>query len=957
MVIASEYKNDVQPWEGIKVILKYNMLALALASAGLCAAPAAYATTASAGNQDAAPQDAATTSAAKAKADAKKDAEAKRKQQATELGVVTVRGFAQSIQSAIAAKRSSNEIVESISAEDIGKLPDVSIGESIARLPGVSAQRVAGRAQVISVRGLSPDFATTLLNGREIVSTGDNRSVEFDQYPSELISGVIVYKTPKASLIGQGLSGTLDLHTVRPLDYQKDIFVIGARAQHNSLGRAADSSAFGNRMNASYIGQFMDHTLGVVLGYAHSQTPTQEDQVGLYEPWHQVGADERPGVPAGAWFSDGIKALRRTGYTKRDAVMATVEWRPSNNWTSTLDLFHTKATQKDTANQFESNLGDYNGGYGRLDVTNPTINGNGTFTGGTANNIYPLVRGMYNSRHDTINAAGWKNEFNAGQVSIVADLSYSKARRRELNLENNTQLTPAPQLDSLNLNYSGSNFSQLMPGLNYSDPSKLFLTNTIYGSGYGKTPRISDELKSAKLGAIIPSPDAISSVISDFDVGINYADRKKVKHQPEGNINVGAQGDTAIAPDLQYGLVDLGFAGVGKIPSWYVPGAVARYMTFAPNEDASYLVSKAWELSEKITTAYAMADVDTVWGVPVRGNVGVQIQRADQSSSANVFNNSAPVDSQIERFTDGKTYTDVLPSLNLAFSLTESQMLRVALAKQVARPRMDDMRASLEFGVDKTTGKPGASGGNPRLDPWRANAFDVSWEKYFGGTGYVAAAFFYKDLTSYIYTQTRDNYDFSSLVANYVPGPNEPPTLTKGNFSAPFNGKGGSLRGLELSASVPLSMLTPVLDGFGVIGSASFNDSSVKIKSPENASSVGDGPISLPGLSKRVYNLTAYYEKNGFDARISERKRSDFIGEIGNFNGARTLRYVVGENIFDAQVGYTFGESSKLHGLSVQLQASNLTNAPYRTYAGTKDRPLEYIEWGRTYLLGATYKF
>ena len=152
-------------------------------------------------------------------------------------------------------------------------------------------------------------------------------------------------------------------------------------------------------------------------------------------------------------------------------------------------------------------------------------------------------------------------------------------------------------------------------------------------------------------------------------------------------------------------------------------------------------------------------------------------------------------------------------------------------------------------------------------------------------------------------------------------------------------------------------MFTPVLDGFGIIGSASFNDSSVKIKSPENASSVGDGPISLPGLSKRVYNLTAYYEKNGFAARVSERKRSDFIGEIGNFNGARTLRYVVGESIIDAQVGYTFADSSKLHGLSVQLQASNLNNAPYRTYAGSKDRPLEYIEWGRTYLLGATYKF
>ena len=936
-----------------------NILAMAIASAcfGVCAVASAASTGAPAGTAASSPQDQMQTPAEKATNEKAASDKTKKKQAATELGVVKVSGFVQSVQSAIATKQSSNEIVEAVSAEEIGKLPDVSIAESIARLPGVSAQRVAGRAQVISVRGLSPDFATTLLNGREMVSTGDNRSVEFDQYPSELITGVTVYKTPRASLIGQGLSGTLDMHTVRPLDYQHDVTVIGVRGQQNSLGSAANASANGNRFNASYIGQFMDHRLGIALGYAHSQTPTQENQVGLYEPWQQVGANWRPGVPAGTWFSDGIKALRRTGYTKRDGVMATVQWRPSAKWTSTLDLFHTKATQKDTANQFEANLGDYNGGYGRLQVTNPTINGNGTFTGGTASNVYPLVRGMYNSRHDTINAAGWRNEFSAGEVSIVADVSYSKANRRELNLENNTQLAPAPQLDSLRLNYSGSNYSQLSPGLDYSDPTKLFLRNTIYGSGYGKTPRISDALKSFKLAATVPMPDSINSLISDIEFGINYADREKNKHQPEGNINVGAQGDTTIAPDLQYGLVNLGFAGVGYIPSWNVPGAVARYMTFAPNENASYLVAKAWSLSEKITTSYAMANIDTTWGVPVRGNIGVQLQHADQSSSANIFNGTQPVGSQIQRLTSGKAYTDVLPSMNLAFSLTEDQMLRVALAKQVARPRMDDMRASLDFGIDTATGKPGASGGNPKLDPWRANAFDLSWEKYFGTNGYVAAAFFYKDLTSYIYTQTRDNYDFTTLVAGYTPPPGSPPALKTGTFSAPYNGKGGSLRGIELSASVPLNMFTPVLEGFGILASASFTDSSITIRSPENASSVGNGPINLPGLSKRVFNVTAYYEKNGFDARISERKRSDFIGEVGNFAGNRTLRYVVGESIFDAQVGYTFGETSSLKGLSLQLQASNLTNAPYRTYAGTRDRPLEHIEWGRTYLLGAIYRF
>ncbi|RYY22286.1 MAG: TonB-dependent receptor, partial [Sphingomonadales bacterium] len=137
----------------------------------------------------------------------------------------------------------------------------------------------------------------------------------------------------------------------------------------------------------------------------------------------------------------------------------------------------------------------------------------------------------------------------------------------------------------------------------------------------------------------------------------------------------------------------------------------------------------------------------------------------------------------------------------------------------------------------------------------------------------------------------------------------------------------------------------------------SFTDSNIKIRDPDSASSVGSGDITLPGLSKRVYNLTAYYERNGFEARISQRRRSDYIGEIANFNGNRTLRYVVGENITDAQISYSFGENSSLDGLSLLLQASNLTDESYRTYAGQKDRPLEHIEWGRTYLLGVRYRF
>jgi iron complex outermembrane recepter protein len=887
--------------------------------------------------------------------------------------VVTVTGIRRGIESAINVKKNADSIVESVSAEDIGKLPDNSIAESIARLPGLSAQRVAGRAQVISIRGLSPDFATTLLNGRELVSTGDNRSVEFDQYPSELLASVLVYKTPDAGLVGQGLSGTMDMQTVRPLNFGERVIAVGGRFSRNSLGSAGGASANGNRFSVSYIDQFANRTVGVAIGFAHQKTPVQEQQVGLYEPWEVKGVDNgrqiAPGVPPNTASTGGIKALRRTGETTRDGVMGTIEWKPSKSYTGTFDVFFSKAKQEDTANQFEMNL-NYNGSFpcdagGGPPCTwsNVTVGANGSVTGATITSMYPLVRGMYNKREDEITAVGLNNRLKLGTVSLDGDISWSKAKRDEVSLENNTQLTPSPQFETSTLRFNQGNFSTFTASRNYSNLSDLLLRGTIYGSGYGKTPKVEDELTAVKLIATLPSP---TGFFADAQVGLAYTDRSKQKSQPEAPIEL-PTGVTqaAIGPDLQYGTVNLGFAGLGSIPAWNVPEAVARYMVFRPAINQPFLVAKSWTVDEKIATGFLKANIDQDLGsVSMRGNVGLQIQRADQSSDGIRFSNN-----QTFGVTDGKTTTDVLPSLNLAFNLGGDQTVRVALARQVARPRVDQLRASLDFGIDTGTGKPGASGGNSKLDPWRANAFDISYEKYFGTRAYVAAAAFYKDLRSYIYTQSNPNFDFAPFIAGYVP----PSTCTVGNqqnqpcpaaqrigtYTAPYNGKGGKLSGVELSVSLPFGLLTPALQGFGVVASAGFNSSNINIdlsQEGDNRGSLGTTTAPLPGLSKRVYNLTAYYETGGFEFRVSQRKRSDFVGEIGDFAANRKLRYVVGESILDAQIGFNFG-SGPLKGLGLTLQATNLTDAAYETYSGTRDRQLEYQKWGRTVLLGANYKF
>jgi len=284
---------------------------------------------------------------------------------------------------------------------------------------------------------------------------------------------VTVYKTPDASLVGQGLSGTLDMQTIRPLNFGSRVVALNARVQNNSLGSAGNASANGNRFSVSYVDQFANRTLGVVLGYAHLQTPVQEEQVGIYEPWGVKESRVTLGLPANTTSTEGIKALRRTGETTRDGVMGTIEWRPSKDYTGVLDVFFSKATQEDTANQLEMNL-VYNGSYPCTPDciwSNSTVNGNGTLVGGTLSNVYPLVRGMYNKREDEITAIGLNNRFKLAGVALDADISYSKAERDELSLENNTQLTPAPVYDTTTICFNQGNFSTFSLGQNYSNLS------------------------------------------------------------------------------------------------------------------------------------------------------------------------------------------------------------------------------------------------------------------------------------------------------------------------------------------------------------------------------------------------------------------------------------------------------------------------------------------------------
>jgi len=334
----------------------------------------------------------------------------------------------------------------------------------------------------------------------------------------------------------------------------------------------------------------------------------------------------------------------------------------------------------------------------------------------------------------------------------------------------------------------------------------------------------------------------------------------------------------------------------------------------------------------------------------------VQVVQTDQSSSALRLENGVATP-----FSDGKKYSDVLPAINFAFILPADQAVRVGVAKEIARARMDQLKASSEIGYDAATGLPGGSGGNPHLDPWRAIAYDVSYEKYFGPNAYVSVAGFYKDLKTYIYSQTIADYDFSDFLATLPPEYFTDPTIsipTRGRFTQPVNGEGGNLKGVELSVALTGEFFTDVLSGFGTLLSVSQTESSITIQDPPNNQFTGGnglGDIPLPGLSKTVWNATLYYENAGFSARVATRSRSKYIGEVTNFANDRAFKYVKGDQITDAQLGYEFGPGT-LQGLSILLQVNNVTNEPYIAYSVSETRLQDFQEYGRQYLLGINYR-
>lgn len=908
------------------VQLKRNLLSVALASAAIMLTAQAHAQSA---------QSAQTTTQAEDAAEAAR----KKKDDARTLDKVEVVGIRSGIEKSIDTKQTSTSIVEAVSAEDIGKLPDASIADSIARLPGLTAQRERGRAAQINIRGFAGDFSTATLNGREQASTGDNRGVEFDQYPSELLSQVVVYKTPDAALVGQGLSGTVDLQTVRPLNFDKRVMSFNARYDQNKI---RDQKENGYRYSATYIDQFLDDTFGVMVAVSKMDSPQPGFQ---NEVWGFTGG------PANTTVLGGGKLYKFDNTHERTGLAVTLQFKPNEVYEGTLDWFYSKfeKTEIKTGMEFGTiwGSGQLRPGY--------TVAGNSTIVSSVWDNVSPVIRMDSNPIDDRLNSIGFNNKFRINEHwTLNADLSMSDVDREFRVLEtyagvstNNGYTTLDASLDPSGLFYN------YVLGATFGDPSSLVLTDAGgWGQdGYIKDFTVQDKLRSFRLNAIRKFD---GSFFSDLDFGVNHTKRSKQKGSIEAKLCLtdctgGRFGVTAPFPGQ---IQDFDFGGISQLGVYDANAALASGIyNFVYNQHAD-IAAKNWSVDEKLTTFYIKAGIDTDLGdMPLRGNVGFQHIRIDQSAEGYSTFSGNPAGSPT---TDGTTYSVSLPSLNLGLEFLPETVARLGIARQMARPRMDQMKAGMDVGINNER-LWSAGGGNPRLRPWLADAYDLALEKYFsteaGNRGYVGVAWFYKDLKTYIYNR-EVAFDFAGFpLPPQVPGQTNYPTTTLGKINQPVNGEGGSIRGLELTASLPLDLLWKPLDGFGLIATYSDTDSSIRPNGPGSTE-----PLS--GLSNYVSNATLYYERGGFSARYSRRTRSAFRGETRGFGADYQTISIAAETVQDAQINYSFN-SGALEGLSLYLQVSNIGDEPFAAYndGDPTNRPEKYFEYGKTTLIGFSYKF
>jgi TonB-dependent receptor len=811
---------------------------------------------------------------------------------AGDIQQINVTGIRASVRNALAAKEASNSMVEVVSSEDIGKLPDTTIAESLARLPGLSSGLDRGNASQIVARGMGPRFIGATLNGRELASSEPDRAVRFEQFPSESISGATVYKTQNAELVEGGIATTIDLQTVSPLKYNGRQINLKADALYYPISKdiaGADKTA--PRVGGIYVDQFLNKTLGAAIAFSYQDQPSVQKGV------QQWGFDESTATNKTPWgFQDDI----RRGDNKRSSVLGKVEWKPNNDVLITADTYFAKTKiNEDQLQHWTEGLANY-GNYTNVNLIN------GYVAGATADWTKVVNNHSRWLQDANVAATGLNGKFTAGDWKVETDLSTSHAMR-------SSQWVDVRQWSNdyikTTFDFTGNEHQAYSFGMDTGNPAN-YSAATLYVDTDG---HVKDLLNAVSVSASRPIDN---SIISRVKVGVRATDREKSYRQTTWDM-----GSQAI-PQSAFETVNVaGFPSYIALKDFdstiaSVYGANATNPTGRVQTQDDLL--SGWKVKERSTSAFIQGDLDgEAFGKTYRGNVGVRVvhTKTDSYGMESIGGADAtPVEG-------GTSYTEVLPSLNLIFNLDEAQehQIRFSAARAMSRPPLDELRASRILST-VTTGRPQTgTAGNPDLLPMMANQLDLAYQWYFAKGGLVSVAGFYKQVQRYIaITQ-------SEAITRSV------------------NGEGGNVRGLELVYQQAFNFLPAPFDGLGIASNYAYTLSSIHEQVP-----VGN-PYPIQGLMKNNGGITLWYEKAGYEARLSATHHSSFV---------RNPSWDAGQLLVNgAETYYTLNLAKQLTpNIQVRFGIDNLSNQKSVYTSANNPLQQQVTDYGRRYNLGLSFK-
>ena len=802
---------------------------------------------------------------------------------------IVVTGVRASIVGALKIRKNSVQIVDSIVAEDVGKLPDNNVVEALQRVTGIQiTDRASGEAATVTIRGL-PDALTTL-NGRNIF-TSDGQSFALQDISANLVKQVDVYKTRSADQLETGLAGQIDVKTRHPFDF-KGFEISGlARGTYDEVAKSWNPNLallVSDRWDTS-IGE-----LGVLVNASYSQTDyrTESATAGALVPF----ATETP--PAGSGLTplqrifSGWQAGTQTGlattpgstlnyngvavpyYLSRDAVFSSdlygqrkrpsaniaIQWAPNSSSVYTAEAFYT-GFRGHTYNSLMFSFVDY--------WANPQAvtlyPGTNIVKSRVANDVYGFNSGDYTATQTDSFVYGLNGKWDLGsRGKIVADVAYQDSTVKSQFFAMRTDRT-ADQI-SVDFNAGGG-----VPSYHFSDDSLLTQPST------WNVAQLYDNANRDHGSAITGTLDAYytwdDGFLRQVKAGARFDDRKAQSYMRTANANGLGVSETTLPSAALFTNSNF-FAGEGSVPRSWVN--INGNWTFAHADyirglyglpTSSHLsLNKTFDIDEQTTSAYALADGQlTIAGRPLEIEGGVRFVNVHTDYDFfDQYNSFA-------RSTLGKNTYRFLPSATLRYPVTDNLHLRFNFGETLRRPNFTDVNPTYSLTGDLTNvGYGSGSSGNANLKPTTSKNYDVAVEWYFARNSALTVTGFLRNINGLVVSET-------SMVTipnnGIVAGATDTFSVTH-----PVNASDGTLKGVEVGLTYFPSHLPGPLNGLGVQGSVTVLDSNQTIPITDATGKV-TGTTQSPffDVSKFSYNATLAYDHGPVSARLSYVWRNDFL--------------------------------------------------------------------------------